>query len=78
MDSSIKTDYNTLIYSLNKAKISALDANKDYLIKLLTEDIVKRYAYREGLYEYLKLHDPEIKKASEILASPTTYMEYLR
>lgn len=78
LDSAIKIDYNTLISSLNKAKISALDANKDYITKLLTEDIVKRYAYREGLYEYLKLHDPEIKKASEILASPTAYLEYLR
>ncbi len=78
LDLAIKTDYNTLITNLNKAKISALDANKDYITKLLTEDIVKRYAYREGLYDYLKLHDPEIKKASEILASPTAYLEYLR
>jgi carboxyl-terminal processing protease len=78
LDLAIKTDYNALVASLNKAKINALDANKDYIIKLLTEDIVKRYVYREGLYEYLKLHDPEIKKASEILSSPTAYIEYLR
>ncbi|MCF8272945.1 MAG: S41 family peptidase [Flavobacteriaceae bacterium] len=78
LDLAIKTDYNTLVSSLNKAKIDALDANKNYIIKLLTEDIVKRYVYREGLYNYLKLHDPEIKKASEILASPTAYLEYLR
>lgn len=78
LDLAIKTDYNTLVSSLNKAKIDALDANKNYIIKLLTEDIVKRYVYREGLYNYLKLHDPEIKKASEILASPTEYLEYLR
>jgi carboxyl-terminal processing protease len=78
LESGIKNDYNALIINLNKTKISALDANKDYIMKLLTDEIVKRYVYREGLYDYFKLHDPEIKKASEILASPTTYLEYLR
>ncbi|HEY5687115.1 MAG TPA: S41 family peptidase [Yeosuana sp.] len=74
----IKSDYNTLISNLNKSKLAGLDINKDYLLELLTEEIVKRYVYREGLYEYFKQHDPEIKKATEILGSPTAYLEYLR
>ena len=78
LNDAIKPEYNALISSLNNSKIAALDENKDYILKLLTEDIVKRYAYREGLYEYFKIHDPEIKKATEILGSPTVYLEYLR
>mgnify|MGYP001080706859 FL=1 len=78
LDDDIKSDYNTLIANLNKSKLAGLDINKDYLLELLTEEIVKRYVYREGLYEYFKQHDPEIKKATEILGSPTAYLEYLR
>ena len=56
---------------------------KPYLIKTesyvgLTEDIVKRYVYREGLYEYFEMHDTAIKKATDILSSPTTYQGYLK
>ena len=78
LDDDIKSDYNTLIANLNKSKLAGLDINKDYLLELLTEEIVKRYVYREGLYEYFKQHDSEIKKATEILGSPTAYLEYLR
>jgi len=47
-------------------------------IDLLTKDIVKRYVYREGLYEYLEIHDANIKKATDILSNPTTYKGYLK
>lgn len=77
-DDDIKTDYNTLVSNLNQSKIKALDENKGYLLDLLTEEIVKRYVYREGLYDYFKTHDPEIKKATDILGSPSAYSEYLR
>ncbi|WP_166959862.1 S41 family peptidase [Yeosuana marina] len=77
-DDDIKTDYDTLVSNLNQSKIKALDENKTYLLDLLTEEIVKRYVYREGLFDYLKTHDPEIKKATEIVSSPSAYLEYLR
>lgn len=77
-DLDISSDYNVLLSNLNKSKLVGLDINKDYLLELLTEEIVRRYVYREGLYEYFKQHDPEIKKATEILGSPTAYLEYLR
>ncbi|CAH8286610.1 carboxyl-terminal processing protease [Mariniflexile fucanivorans] len=78
LDDNIKTDYNALISNLNKSKLSVIDENKAYLLQLITEEIVKRYVYREGLYEYYKIHDAEIKKATEVLASPTTYNGYLK
>lgn len=78
LENNIKNDYNTLMSTLNISKTEDLDENKDYILELLTQEIVKRYGYREGLYDYLKIHDPEIEKADEILKSPTSYMEYLR
>jgi len=63
---------------LDDSKNNAIDKNKDLILNLLNEEIIKRYVYREGLYDYYKTHDPGIKKADEILSNPTTYMDYLR
>ena len=78
LDDNIKTDFNTLMANLNKSKTNVIDENKAYLLELLTEDIVKRYVYREGLYDYYKIHDTEIKKATEILGNQATYLNYLK
>lgn len=77
LNDNIKTDFNTLMQTLNKSKTTVIDENKGYLLKLLTEEIVKQYAYREGLYDYYKIHDSNIKKATEILNNPSTYLGYL-
>ena len=76
LNDDIEKDFNTLISNLNTSKTNVIDENKDYLLELLTEDIVKRYVYREGLYEYFEMHD--IKKATDILSNPTTYQGYLK
>ncbi|WOD45001.1 S41 family peptidase [Hwangdonia lutea] len=75
---AIQADYNTLISNLSRSKTKAIDENKEYLLTLLTKEIVKRYVYREGLYDYYKINDPKIKKATEILNSPLAYSNYLR
>ncbi|SFC96656.1 S41 family peptidase [Algibacter pectinivorans] len=78
LNDNIDHDYKTLVSNLNSSKTNIIDENKDYLLELLTKDIVKQYVYREGLYEYLEIHDNEIKKATNILANPTTYHGYLK
>lgn len=78
LSDDINNDYNTLISNLNISKTKVIDENKEYLLTLLTEEIVKRYVYREGLYDYYKINDPKIKKATEILNSPSAYLNYLR
>ncbi|GAA4942273.1 S41 family peptidase [Algibacter agarivorans] len=78
LNDNIETDFNVLMSNLTQSKTSVIDENKDYLLKLITEDIVKQYVYREGLYEYYKIHDSEIKKGTEILSNTSTYQGYLR
>lgn len=78
LNDNIENDFNTLISNLNTSKTNVIDENKDYLLELLTKDIVKRYVYREGLYKYLEVHDAEIKKATNILSNPATYQGYLK
>ncbi|KAB1063884.1 S41 family peptidase [Tamlana haliotis] len=78
LNDNIKKEYDDLINQLNISKNTVIDENKTYLLELLTEDIVKCYVYREGLYNYYKVHDTEIKKASEILSNSSSYQSYLR
>jgi carboxyl-terminal processing protease len=78
LDENIKSSYNALVSSLNSSKSKAIDDNKNQILSLLTDEIVKRYVYREGLYDYYKINNPEIKKATEILSNPTKYNAYLK
>ncbi len=78
LDDNIEKDFNTLVSNLNEAKAKAIDENKNQLLSLLSDEIVKRYVYREGLYEYYKLYNSEIKKATEILSDLSKYNSYLR
>ncbi|WP_290701449.1 S41 family peptidase [Lacinutrix sp.] len=77
LDDDIQRDYNTLIKNLNNSKLKAVDDNKSQLMSLLSDEIIKRYVYREGLYDYYKLNNEEIKQATQILANPTKYNRYL-
>lgn len=76
--SEISSEYETLLKTLNDYKAKAIDDNKIQLASLLSDEIIKRYFYREGLYEYYIAHNPEIKKGAEILKNPITYSEFLK
>ncbi len=77
IDNAVKVEYNELITALNSYKSNSIDNNKDRLKTLLTNEIVKRYFYAEGLYEYIVLNNPEIIKAVEILENPSKYKSIL-
>ena len=77
LQNEIDTDYSDLISSLNNYKNKAIDDNKTQLMSLLSDEIVKRYFYREGLYTYYVSNNVEIQKGVEILTNPLTYLSYL-
>lgn len=78
LDTAINNEYNNLLNQLKKHKNKAIDENKTQILNLLTDEIVKRYQYREGLYNYYKTHNNEIKIASDILANNSKYQAYLK
>ncbi|OUS02361.1 peptidase S41 [Flavobacteriales bacterium 33_180_T64] len=77
IDSAINTNYNDLVNALNLFKSKTIDDNKTQLVSLLTDEIVKRYFYREGLYTYYISNNIEIQKSTEILKSPSKYLSHL-
>ncbi len=74
----INSEYHNLTAALQAYKSNAIDGNKVQLKSLLTDEIIKRYFYSEGLYTYYTANNPEIKKAISILNNPGQYASILR
>lgn len=78
LDQEISNEYNALLATIKASKEKALDTYKVEIMNLITDEIVKRYSYREGLYEYYVTHNPEIKKGKEILGNTSKYQSILK
>ncbi|WP_298546932.1 S41 family peptidase [uncultured Aquimarina sp.] len=78
LDKDISESYNALLASIKVSKEKGLDTYKTEIANLLTDEIVKRYSYREGLYNYYINHNPEIKKSKEVLGNKATYDKILK
>ncbi|MDH7913756.1 S41 family peptidase [Winogradskyella sp. SYSU M77433] len=78
LDGIISSEYKDLETALKTYKSNAIDGNKEQLKSLLTDEIIKRYFYSEGLYTYYTANNNEIKKAVSILNNPSQYASILR
>lgn len=70
---SVQEKYKDLLLAVNKGKILALDTYQKEIQKNLEDEIIKRYFYREGLYQYYLKHDDAILAAKELLNDRTKY-----
>lgn len=70
------SEYNALTSALNTYKNNAIDSNKEQLKELISDEIIKRYFYREGLYTYYIANNKEIQKGNEILKNNARYLSY--
>ena len=78
LDEVINSEYNDLTSAIQAYKSNAIDGNKTQLKGLITDEIIKRFFYSEGLYTYYTQHNKEIKKALSILNNPSQYASILR
>ena len=78
IDETIITEYNQLLAALQKSEESLLDKNQKEIKKLMLDEIIKRYQYKEGLYQYYTKNNFEIGKAKEILANTSEYSKILQ
>ncbi|MCM8569660.1 S41 family peptidase [Gramella jeungdoensis] len=74
----ISNEINKIKAEINNFKKQELDSKKPEIVSLLTDEIIKRYFYKEGLYEYYTENNPEISKAQEILNNPSEYSKILK
>lgn len=69
----VKDSYKTLLANIQKGKINALDKYQNEIQKNLEDEIVKRYFYRDGLYQYYLSNDDAILAAAELLDNSSKY-----
>ncbi|MFS4455373.1 S41 family peptidase [Maribacter sp. 2304DJ31-5] len=74
----VRESYKTLLSHIEKGKINALDKYQNEIQKNLEDEIVKRYFYRRGLYEYYLTHDDAILAATELLGNNSKYKGVLK
>ncbi|HMB62033.1 MAG TPA: S41 family peptidase [Eudoraea sp.] len=75
---AIEEDYRDLLLEIGKSKLAALDRYKMELQKNLEDEILKRYFYREGLYDYYLSHDDAILTATALLNDQAKYGSILK
>ena len=68
-DITLDAEIAQLKNSITIAKTAALTKNQEELTQLITDKLVTRYFYKEGLYNYQLTHHEDIKKGIEILSS---------
>ncbi len=73
IDENIKTEYQNLMAALRKSEDIQLDKNKNEIKELILDELIKRYQYKEGLYQYYIQNNSEVKKATSILANASEY-----
>jgi carboxyl-terminal processing protease len=78
IDESITTEYQQLLTALQKSEENLLDKNKAEIKNLIVDEIIKRYQYQEGLYQYYLQNNSEIKKATNVLNSSAQYKSILK
>jgi carboxyl-terminal processing protease len=77
VDGSINAEYQSLLTALQKSEEKELTQNKAEIKQLLTDELIKRYQYKEGLYKYYTTSNTEIKKATALLADQAGYKKIL-
>ncbi len=74
----IQNSYNALMSSIEAAKEKDLIAKKVEIKSLLTDEILKRYFYTKGLYDYQIENNPEILEAVSVLNDTNKYNRILK
>jgi carboxyl-terminal processing protease len=67
-----------LAIALQKSEENQLTKNQKEIKNLLVDEIIKRYQYKEGLYQYYTKNNSEIKKAVALLANASEYNKILK
>ena len=77
IDGAITAQYDQLMTAIQKSEEALLDKNQKEIKKLILDEIIKRYQYKEGLFQYYTKSNPEIIKATTLLANKAEYSKIL-
>ncbi|MFM9825263.1 S41 family peptidase [Flavobacterium sp.] len=78
IDENINKEYLQLQAALQKSEENLLDKHQKEIKNLLIDEIILRYQYQEGLYQYYLKNNSEIKKAVNLLNNSSEYKSILK
>lgn len=78
IEKEIANSYKQLMDAIDAAKDKKVIAKKAEIKSLLTDEILKRYFYKEGLYDYQVVNNPEILAGIEVLTNSGKYNRILK
>ena len=74
----LRDDYTNLLNEIQQSKMTALGKHQKEIQKKLEDEIVTRYFYRNGLYDYYLQNDEAILAAAKLLADSGKYQAVLK
>ncbi len=74
----INKSYNNLMTAIDLAKEKALIEKKAEIKTIISDEILKRYFYRNGMYNHHLQNSPEIKEAVDVLNNVKKYNAILK
>ena len=78
IDASINTEYQQLSIALQKSEETRLNQNQKEIKSLILDEIIRRYQYKEGLYEYYLKNNLEIKKSVGLFENELEFNKILK
>jgi len=78
IESQIKDSYTLLQQAIEKNTDIEFDKNKNQIKKLIQDELLIRYQYREGLYKFYTKNNTEIQKALSVLQDQNLYKSILK
>jgi carboxyl-terminal processing protease len=78
IDSAITAEYQQLLVALQKSEETLIDKNAKEIKNLLLDEIIKRYQYKEGLYQYYTKNNAEINKAILLFGNLVDFNKILK
>lgn len=78
IDESINKEYQQFLVALQNSENNLLDKNQKEIQNLILDEIIKRFQYQEGLYQYYLQNNSEIKKATSVLNNSIEYKKILK
>ena len=77
LSGNLSKSYESLLLNIYEEKLKELDKNKVEILDKLTDEIVKRYYYEEGVYKQKATFDTTILKAVSVLNNTSFYKKIL-
>ena len=78
IDADIQVEIKQLEAAIEKTKDKELDKNKEEIKRLLTQELLLRYGYRNAFYDYVSSNYSDVLKAQQILNNPSEYKQILK